>query len=149
MTKHKKQTGIWLDYREAFLVIMNEEKKDEPVLKHLRSHIEGGVPKGGSRSKTPYGPQGGIDERGFTDRRHHAEKTYFEAVIREIDPATDELVIFGPSEAKYGLQNLMEQIKHFHPKLLGVFPAEPMSESQLIAKVRGFFANHVIHEPLI
>lgn len=143
MKNYKKQTGIWLDYKEAFLVIMDEEKGGDPVLKHLRSHIEGGVPKGGSRSKTPYGPQGGINERSFTDRRHHAEKAYFEAVIREIDPQTDEIVVFGPAEAKYGLQNLVEGIKHYHPKILGIFPAEPMSENQLLAKVREFFASQV------
>ena len=148
MKKYKKQTGIWLDYKEAFLVIMDEEKGGEPELKHLRSHIEWGVPKGGSRSKTPYGPQGGVNERSFTDRRHHAEKAYFDAVIREIDPATDELVLFGLAEAKYGLQNVIESIKHFHPKLVGVFPAEAMSENQLKAKVRDFFANKVIPEPL-
>lgn len=144
MKNDKKQTGIWLDFREAFLVILDEGKKGEPEFKHLRSHIEGGIPKGGSRSKTPYGPQGGIDERGFTDRRHHAEKVYYDAIIREINPATDELVIFGPAEAKYGLQNAIEEIKHFHPKVVGVYAAEPMSQNQFMAKVKTFFAE-VVH----
>lgn len=144
MKNDKKQTGIWLDFREAFLVILDEGKKGELEFKHLRSHIEGGIPKGGSRSKTPYGPQGGIDERGFTDRRHHAEKVYYDAIIREINPATDELVIFGPAEAKYGLQNAIEEIKHFHPKVVGVYAAEPMSQNQFMAKVKTFFAE-VVH----
>lgn len=143
MKNYKKQTGIWLDYKEAFLVIINEEKAGDPELKHLRSHIEWGVPKGGSRSKTPYGPQGGVNERAFTDRRHHAEKAYFDAVIREIDPLTDEIVIFGPAEAKYGLQNVIEGIKHFHPKVVGVFAADAMSENQFSAKVRDFFTPKV------
>lgn len=143
MKNFKKQTGIWLDFREAFLVIFDEEKAGRPEFKKLRSHIEWGVPKGGSRSKTAYGPQGGINERSFTDRRHHAEKVYFDAIIREIDPKTDELVIFGPAEAKYGLQNAMEDIKHFHPKIVGVFAAEPMSQDQFIAKVRAFFVQEV------
>lgn len=143
MKNYKKQTGIWLDFREAFLVAFDERNMGEPEFKRLKSHIEWGVAKGGVRSKTPYGPQGGINERSFTDRRHHAEKVYFESIIREINPNTDELVIFGPAEAKYGLQNAIETIKHYHPKIVGVFAAEPMSQNQFMAKVRAFFANEV------
>ena len=143
MMNYKKQLGIWLDYTEAFFVSINAEKGGAPEIKRILSNIDMGVAKGGSRSKTPWGPQGGMDERKVQDRRHREEKDYFEAIIRQIDPELDELMIFGPAEAKHGLQNSIESIKHFHPQLKGVFTSGPLTQNQLVAYVRQYFAEKV------
>ena len=139
--KSKKDIGIWLDYRETYLVELTDEAA--PVVKHLRSGIKPGVAKGGVRSKVPYGPQGGPSQHRFEEKRHHEEKAYFERIIGEIDPEADELVIFGPAEAKFGLQNAIEAIKHYHPRVMGVFPADSMSEKQIVAGVKEFFETKV------
>lgn len=140
--KNKKQIGIWLDYREAFVVELREE--DAPVIQHLRSGIEPGVYKGGVRSKTPYGPQVGPNEQRFEEKRHHHEKAYFEKLIDAIDPEADQLIIFGPAEAKFGLQNAIEAIKHYRPQVMSVFPAEAMSENQIVARVKEFFEAKLV-----
>ena len=139
---NKKQVGIWLDYREAYVIELPSSRGDAPTIKHLRSDIVPGVPKGGSRSKTPWGPQAGPSENGFEDRRHREEKAYFEKVIHEVAPDTNELVIFGPAEAKFGLQNAIEAIKHYHPRLLGVFPADSMTENQIVAGIKEYFGEN-------
>lgn len=137
--KDKKQVGIWLDYREAYIVELSEGHS--PVVKHLRSGIKPGVAKGGVRSKTPYGPQGGPSEQRFEEKRHHQEKAYFEHVIHEIDPEAGQVVIFGPAEAKFGLQNALEAIKHYPAQLMGVFASDSMSENQIVAGVISFYAG--------
>ncbi|MFM7402009.1 MAG: hypothetical protein ACKO4W_14015 [Bacteroidota bacterium] len=48
-------------------------------------------------------------------------------------------MVFGPSEAKYGLQNAEEAIRHFGPRLLGVETADKMTEPQMEAWVREYF----------
>lgn len=143
MTNYKKQTGIWLDYKEAYLITLDAEKGGEPDVQHIESGIEWGVPKGGSRSKTPWGPQGGVSERAFQERRHQEEKAYFDRVIQAIDPETHELMIFGPAEAKQGLRNAVELIKHFRPQLVGFETADSMTFNQLVARVKDFFASKV------
>ncbi len=143
MKNYKKQIGIWLDYKEAWLIALDEEKGSAPEIKHIESDIEWGVAKGGSRSKTPWGPQGGISESAHEARRKHEEKQYFEALIREIDPATDDVFIFGPAEAKLGLKHSIESIKNFHPEIVSVQSADSMTQNQIVARVRDFFAEKV------
>lgn len=144
MTNYKKQTGIWLDFKEAYLVVLDEEKGGEPEVKHVLSNIEWGVPKGGSRSKTPWGPQGGVSESAFLARRKQEEKDYFEAILAAIDPQTDALMIFGPAEAKIGLQNVIAGIKHFRPQVKAVLSADAMTQNQMVAQVKDFFAEKVV-----
>ncbi len=143
MTNYKKKIGIWLDYKEAYLVKLDEEKGGNPEVKQVLSNIEWGVPKGGARSKTPWGPQGGISESAFQARRKKEEKAYFDAILHEIDPDTDELMLFGPAEAKLGLQRTIEDIKHYRPQLTAVLSADSMTQNQLIALVKDFFAEKV------
>lgn len=139
MATNKKQIGIWLDFKEAWLIILDGQKDARPEIKHLKSEIEWGVPKGGSRSKAPWGPQSAINEQAFLARRKKAEKQYFEAIISAIDPQTDELMLFGPAEAKIGLQQAIINIKHFRPQVKSVHPADSMTQNQIVAAVKDFF----------
>ncbi|MBK6930178.1 MAG: hypothetical protein IPH12_04680 [Saprospirales bacterium] len=143
MTNYKKQIGIWLDYKEAFLVIIDEEKGGAPEVRHILSNIEWGVAKGGSHGKSPWAPQGGINEQAFMARRQKEEKIYFESILREIDPDTCELLIFGPAEAKLGLQRMIGGIKHYRPEVKAVITAGAMTRNQIVAQVRVFFAEKV------
>ncbi len=139
MTTNKKQIGIWLDFKEAWVVILEEQENSAPEVRHIQSEIEWGVPKGGSRSKAPWGPHMAVNEQAFLARRKQAEKQYFEAILGAIDPQADELMIFGPAEAKVGLQQLIKNIKHFHPQVKSVHPADSMTQNQIVAAVKDFF----------
>ncbi len=139
----KKQTGIWLDLRNAYIIdlLSKEEEGSSTSVRHLVSGIEESAATGGTRSKTPWGPQGGDNQRSAQERRHHEEKHFFEKIIAALDPDTDELVLFGPSEAKDGLLNDMETHKHFHPKVKGVESADQMTQHQMEAWVRDYFKH--------
>ena len=140
----KKQTGIWLDLRHAYIIELPEQGLPDAAtaVKQLSSEIEESAATGGTRSKTPWGPQGGDTHRSAQERRHHEEDHYFDAIIAQIEPhQPDELVIFGPSEAKHGLANALEQHKAFHPKVVGVESADRMTEPQMVQWVSSYFGR--------
>jgi hypothetical protein len=139
-TDVKKRTGIWLDFREAYLIPLFDEIEGAPAIRHIESEIDTGATKGGIAPKVPYGAQGGVSEREMLDRRHHQEKHYFERILEAIDPATDELFFFGPAEAKLGLKKVIDQIKHYHPVVLEVRTTDKMTTNQMVAAVRQFFS---------
>ncbi|MDX1942673.1 MAG: hypothetical protein SFU99_19060 [Saprospiraceae bacterium] len=133
----KKQTGIWIDSREAIVVQLN--KKDAMVLR-IESEIENFNVVGGSRSKTEWGPREEVSESKYVERRKHQEKDYFEQVMEAVNEA-DELYIFGPAEAKTRLAKIIEASNTFHPKLLNIETADSMTENQIVAQVKAFFES--------
>lgn len=134
----KKQTGIWLDLRNAWIINLPTVHDGEIEMKHVSSEIEETAFVGGTRSKTPWGPQGGNNQSTVEERRHHEEKSYFSSILKHLDPTTDEVVIFGPSEARHGLRNLLAD-QHHAPLLMGVEAADQMTKHQMEAWVRTFF----------
>ncbi len=131
----KKQTGIWLDFKEAFII---ELDKAEAKVNKTLSEIDHFHPKGGARSKTPYGPMDNISERTYLERRKAQDKAYFEKLMDAVQ-YTDELFIFGPAEAKDGLLKAIKSNPGFKPYLKGIERADSMTENQRVAKVRDFF----------
>jgi hypothetical protein len=138
-----KQTGIWIDLRNAYIIqIPFAIYGDEDIsIVHINSEIEESAATGGTRSKTPWGPQGGDVKRAAQERRHQEEKDFFESVIEVLRPESTELVIFGPSEAKHGLANAIEGHKDYKPEITGILNADQMTQNQMVAWVRKFF-NH-------
>lgn len=131
----KKKIGLWLDHKKAVIVILiREDEEIKTIESNLERHVS---PTGGSRSKTPYGPQDVVSE----DRRErkyelHVKK-YYDEVISSINDA-DSVFIFGPGEAKNKF------IKHIKNKellshIVGVETVDRMTDVQIAAKVRNFF----------
>ena len=123
----KKAIGLWIDHREAVLVILTDEgeetrRLESDVQKHVRF-------SGGAQKDT------GEDMR---DRRfaNQLNKFYDEviALIRE----ADSILIFGPGEAKVELKNRLES-EGLGGHLVGVETVDKMTERQIAAKVRQHF----------
>jgi hypothetical protein len=136
----KKQTGIWLDLRNAWIVNLPIEPDGVIVAEHVSSGIEEHAAIENTRMDTQWGPHGGNNQHTIEERLHHAEKHYFTKILSHLHPSTEELVIFGPSEAKHGLRNLLEE-QHKGPKLMGVEAADHMTEHQMEAWVRNYFGR--------
>jgi hypothetical protein len=128
------KVGLWIDHRKAVIVTIAERGEaikqiDSDIEKHVRS-------SGGSRSKTPYGPQD-VSAEDIRDRKFlgHLNK-YFDEVMSSLHTA-DSILIFGPGEAKGELK------KRLGKKLKGVVitvdTADKMTVSQIAAKVREHF----------
>ncbi len=137
----KKKTGIWLDLRNAYIIYLPviESSDSEVEVVHLSSDIEESAATGGVRSKSPWGPQGGDMQRSAEERRHHEEKRYFKAILEALQPGIEEVVIFGPSEAKHGLAKVITDHEPKQLGILGVKSADQMTQPQMVAWVRTFF----------
>jgi hypothetical protein len=63
----KKYSGIWLDQEKAFVISKINGEED---FCRVNSDVEGRVRvSGGSRSKTPYGPQEAVSEKTREERK--------------------------------------------------------------------------------
>ena len=89
-----KQVGIWMDKQEAKGVVLNNDKES---FFNIPSELDFFNPKGGSRSKTKWGPQDVVQDSKYLEREKHQLKKYFEEIAEQVSDA-DEIVIFGPAE---------------------------------------------------
>ncbi len=135
----KKQTGIWLDLKEANIIDLIDE--DELKVQRIHSGVDTTHAKGGSRTGgTPWGPMGKISENKVLNRRKHQEKGYFKEILEAVK-TSDEILIFGPGEAKDGLISFIkDDDTRIHSRVRGVETADSMTVNQKIAYVRKFFS---------
>ena len=133
--KNMIQAGIWIDTRTANLIIIVNK---ETTTMTIRSEIEEYNPKGGSRSKTPWGPMQKMDERKYLERKNQQHQQYFDSILDRVRDV-DELYIFGPAEAKQGLRKHLNDSAIFKGIILAVETADAMTENQKIAQVKEFF----------
>lgn len=135
----KKQIGIWLDFKEANVISLDgmRERYDTII-----SDIDTARPKGGARSKTPWGPMDTVSEKAYLERRKREERNYFDRIIDAVQEA-DDVYIFGPAEAKDKLVKVIKENTHlFHPRLSDIETADSMTKNQKISRVRDYFRNH-------
>ena len=133
----KKQTGIWLDFKNAFIITLKEKSVD---VQTIDSDIEDYNVKGGARSKQPWGPMDKTSESKYLERRKQQAKKYYAHIKDRVQDA-DMLYIFGPAEAKVGLEKAMMEDNNFKPKIQAVETADSMTQNQMVAEVRAFFTG--------
>lgn len=123
----KIESGVWIDNRQAIIVILGNEKPD---IRHVIAHTD----------QASSGPEtlGTRDEA--VANRHEAQdlRLYYDSVIANF-PTIGQVVIMGPGEAKVELQSRIEERGHSE-RIARVRTAEPMTEAQLIAAVRDFYS---------
>lgn len=107
-------------------------------LKKVKSKIHHHNVKGGSRSSTPYGPQGSVSEKASLERFKNEMKSYFKELKQEIQNA-DGLYIFGPAKTKVLFHKNLQENKALAEKVLCVDSSDSMSDNQIMAQVKEFF----------
>ena len=144
----KKYVGIWLDHREAFVVSLVKDQpfagENQEMIERIESDIERRVRlSGGSRSrKTPYGPQDISVDSKQEDRFKLQLREYFKEILLRIGDA-DEILIFGPGEAKIELKKEIETSKRLANRIKKIESADKMTKRQIAAKVRAFFKPYL------
>jgi hypothetical protein len=125
----KKQAGIWIDHRAAFVVFIGASGE-------VTELIESGVEKhvrfsGHSRSE-----EGKADDQ--VDRQFTAHLDgYYDEVISRVRDA-EALLIFGPGEAKGEFEKRLTH-EGFGGRIVGVETADKMTDPQIVVKVRQYF----------
>ena len=131
--------GIWIDHSQA--IIVSIENEDETI-RRIHSDVAGRVRlSGGSRSRTPYGPQDVASEKKIERRRGHHLRKYYASVLEAVRNAS-KIYVFGPGEAKNELSKEMNRSRELSSKVVGIESADKMTEGQIAAQVRDFFNTY-------
>jgi len=124
----KKQVGLWIDHREAFVTFV-EDASGAP---HVESGMEKHVRFSGGNRPEEGSPEDQRD-RHFTE---HLNRYYDEVIVHLGD--MDSILIFGPGEAKTELAKRLAS-KGLGGRVVGVEAADKMTPRQIAAKVRQHF----------
>lgn len=133
----KTNAGLWIDHRKAIVVAVTGKDEEigliiSKVEKHRRR--SGDSPFKGSFA-TQQIPADDIQQRTYTAHLN----IYFDAVIACIREA-ESILIFGPGEAKGELKKRLER-QNMGGRIAGIEAVDKMTERQIAAKVRGYFAK--------
>ncbi len=135
----KKNTGIWIDHKEAFLVSI---EGDQTFVQHLESGAESHLkPAGGWKAGGTVVAQAVFNEHTAEERRKHQYQAFYTMVI-ELLADSSKIAIFGPGEAKIEFAKALGKVNELHTKVTGVEACERLTEKQLIAKVKTLFLAH-------
>jgi hypothetical protein len=131
----KKEIGLWIDHREAILVILTEGSEE---IRHIGSSDEKHVRYSGhSHSRTPEGLKE-VTAEDQRDRKFGNQlNKYYDEVIAALRDA-DTLQIFGPGEAKGELEKRIEHAG-LKANILVIETVDKMTDRQIAAKVREHF----------
>ena len=133
-----RRIGIWIDYESAILVTLENERTTV-------SEVESGR-KSTTRMPFPAVHTGsGAQEWDDHYSRMKEKQTkqlhkYYKRIIYDLERA-DQIMIFGPDEARLELKREMRRFKDILPKLIGVERTAPMTQEQVIAKIKKSFLS--------
>jgi stalled ribosome rescue protein Dom34 len=131
----KKEIGLWIDHREATIVILTDGGEK---IKHIFSNnIRHMHYSGSSHSKTPEGLKE-VSSEDQRDRKFGNNLTkFYDEIIANIRDA-DSIQIFGPGEAKGELEKRIER-EGLKAHILAIETTDKLTDHQISAKVRQRF----------
>ncbi|WP_420322016.1 hypothetical protein [Flagellimonas sp.] len=131
-----KNIGIWMDKEKAKIVTLKDGKVR---METLYSEIEFFNPKGGSRSKTRWGPQDVVQDSKYLEREKHQTKIYFEKLLPFLKDVNG-IAIYGPAEI---FEKFTAELNENHPEIAKkvkiATTKDSMTDNQVKAMVRDFF----------
>ena len=131
----KKEIGLWLDHREAVIVILTDSGEE---IKHITSNNGKHMRySGSSHSKTPAGLKE-VTSEDQRDRKFGNDlNKFYDEIIASLRDA-DAIQIFGPGEAKGELEKRIER-EGLKANILAIEAMDKMTDRQISAKVREHF----------
>ena len=124
----KKEVGLWIDHRQAVIVIVTDAGEE---IKRIKSNIEKRVRySGGSRSNGSQQEPEDQRDRRFVD---HLNKYYAEVIDYVRD--AESILLFGPGEAKGEIEKRLVS-EDLGERILGIETVDKMTDGQIAAKVR-------------
>ena len=129
------EIGLWIDHRKAVVVRLSDRQEQVEILESsMEKHVR---PAGGSRSKSPYGPQDVMKEDG-RERKFRLHLSRWYAEVAEAVKDADALLIFGPGEGKIEFRKHLEGTP-LEQSIIGVETVDKMTTPQIAAMVRDRF----------
>jgi hypothetical protein len=136
LKKPVRRLGVWLDHAGAYLVEMNGgEPSIESVSSDYRQEWKEG--KGGNDSH--FGDKIATNNEYGRHRREEQQIASFYKTLTERIRYYDDVLLFGPSDAKQELYNILAGEKPQRKIRINVQPADKMNEAQLKQFVKTWF----------
>lgn len=125
MTETRK-IGIWMDHASANLMAFTNGSIDTKTLKSAITHEEEVHTLNRS-------------ERIMHSKEQHQESAYYKH-LGEVINHYDEVLLFGPTDAKTELFNQLRKDHRFENVKINIRPADKMTENQQHAFVKDYFS---------
>ena len=123
-----KKLGIWMDHADAHLMEFVTDTIELNSIESTFSHQE----------KTE---SMGRSENIMHNKEQHQQAGYYKNLAEKI-MNYDEVVLFGPTNAKAELLNILKENHHFDKIKIEVKQTDNMTQNQQQAFVRTHFSNH-------
>ncbi len=125
--KTAKQIGIWMDHSSAHLMEFTSSPIETNIISSKFTHEE----KKHSLHKS---------EHVMHNKEQHQQLEYYKA-LGNIIKDYEAVILFGPTEAKVELFNILRADHHFEKIKIEVQQADKMTENQQHAFVREYFSK--------
>ena len=131
-------SGVWIDHRQAVIVSLSGS---EPTVTRIESGAEKHVrSSSGSRQAGSGESHHGTPEDVIDRKFDNHLKSYYEEVAEGLKDA-GAILVMGPGEARTEFQKQIKS-KELLAKVVGNEKCDKMTDPQLVARVREFFAAH-------
>jgi hypothetical protein len=132
----KKNTGLWIDHREAILVSLEGENV---VVQRVESEADSHFrPSGGWKAGGTSVAQSVSKEQSAEESLKHQYHAFYKKVISLLGDSGG-IAVFGPGEAKIELTKEIGKVHGLPEKITAVEACERMTENQFVAKVKALF----------
>ncbi len=127
--KSTQYLGIWMDHSTAHLIAYSRHSKVIETIESNFSHED--------KEATLH-----RSESGMHNKEQQKQRLYYKK-IGEIIKKYDEVILFGPTDAKVELFNFLDEDSHFDEINIGVEDTDKMTENEQYAFVKGYFSKHL------
>jgi hypothetical protein len=128
----KTLAGLWIDHREAVIVLVAEKGQET---RRIKSHVEKQLRRSGRWSSRAAFEAQMVPADDFREREYMGHlANYYDEVISCLRGA-EEILLFGPGEAKSELKKRIERDK-LDLRITGFETSDKMTERQISQKVR-------------
>jgi hypothetical protein len=125
----QKSLGIWMDHLNAHIMEFTTDPIETTTVESKFTHQE--------KEKTLK-----KGENLMHDKEQHEENDYYRELGKIIRDYNDVL-LFGPTDAKVELFNLLRKDHRFADIVIEIKPADKMTENQQHAFVRDYFSKRL------
>jgi stalled ribosome rescue protein Dom34 len=127
--KPTQYLGIWMDHSVAHLMEYTKDSMETETVESTFTHQ--------NREETL-----SRSENLMHNKEQQKQRSFYTELAEEIK-RYNEVVLFGPTDAKVELFNILKEDHHFDEINIGVENADKMSENQQHAFIRAYFLKTI------
>ncbi len=125
----EKGLGIWMDHQNAHIMEFTVDPIETTTVESKFTHHE--------KEQTL-----GRSENLLHNKEQHEEADYYKA-LGEIIRNYNDVVLFGPTDAKVELLNILRKDHRFAGIVIEIVPTDKMTENQQHAFVKEYFSKRL------